>query len=89
MGGSGAAASISSVTAPVATAAAAGGGAAVRRGEYLGPDGDLAANLERDVLDRSPGIRCVTQTPRLKASRQCIVAAASMTPMTPQWHPFH
>lgn len=46
-------------------AAAAAGGAAGKQGagmkktEYMGPDGDLVANLERDVLDRSPGIRCV------------------------------
>jgi hypothetical protein len=50
--------------------AAAGGGAGsggaaavVKKGgggeySYAGPDGDLVANLERDVLDRSPGIRC-------------------------------
>jgi hypothetical protein len=31
----------------------------VKKTEYMGPDGDLVANLERDVLDRSPGIRCV------------------------------
>lgn len=46
-------------------AAGAGGGAqgaakgaGVKKSEYMGPDGDLVANLERDVLDRSPGIRC-------------------------------
>jgi hypothetical protein len=44
-------------------AAAGGGGGAngpaagVRRAEYMGPDGDLVANLERDMLDRSPGVR--------------------------------
>jgi hypothetical protein len=49
---------------PVAGAAAAGAGgqgggkaAAVNKVEYSGPDGDLAANLERDMLDKSPGIR--------------------------------
>jgi hypothetical protein len=31
----------------------------VKKSEYMGPDGDLVANLERDVLDRSPGIRYV------------------------------
>jgi hypothetical protein len=31
--------------------------AGVKKTEYMGPDGDLVANLERDVLDRSPGIR--------------------------------
>lgn len=31
----------------------------MKKTEYMGPDGDLVANLERDVLDRSPGIRCV------------------------------
>jgi hypothetical protein len=48
------------------TAAGAGGAgagskqaAAVKKTEYMGPDGDLVANLERDVLDRSPGIRWV------------------------------
>ena len=42
--------------------AGAGGAAAAgvrARGEYLGPDGDLVANLERDMLDSSPGVRCV------------------------------
>jgi hypothetical protein len=28
-----------------------------RKVEYTGPDGDLAENLERDMLDSSPGIR--------------------------------
>ena len=28
-----------------------------RKVEYTGPDGDLAVNLERDMLDSSPGIR--------------------------------
>lgn len=28
-----------------------------KRGQYEGPDGDLAAMLERDVLDSSPGVR--------------------------------
>jgi hypothetical protein len=48
-----------------AAAGAAAGGAAgkqpvgVKKTEYMGPDGDLVANLERDVLDRSPGIRWV------------------------------
>jgi hypothetical protein len=48
-----------------AAATTAAGGAAGKQGagmkktEYMGPDGDLVTNLERDVLDRSPGIRCV------------------------------
>lgn len=48
-----------------AAAGAAGGGAAgkqaagMKKTEYMGPDGDLVANLERDVLDCSPGIRWV------------------------------
>ncbi|KAF3342046.1 Katanin p60 ATPase-containing subunit A1 [Carex littledalei] len=29
----------------------------VKRGQYEGPDGDLAAMLERDVLDNTPGVR--------------------------------
>lgn len=41
------------------TAGAAGvaKGPGIKKTEYMGPDGDLVANLERDVLDRSPGIR--------------------------------
>jgi katanin p60 ATPase-containing subunit A1 len=58
---------------PVAGAAAAGAGgqgggkaaAAVNKAEYSGPDGDLAANLERDMLDRSPGIRWVGTSQRM------------------------
>lgn len=30
-----------------------------RRPEYDGPDGNLAAMIERDMLDSSPGITCV------------------------------
>lgn len=52
------------VGAAAAPAAGAGGAAGakqpagIKKTEYMGPDGDLVANLERDVLDRSPGIRC-------------------------------
>lgn len=28
-----------------------------KRGQYEGPDADLAATLERDVLDAAPGVR--------------------------------
>ena len=28
-----------------------------KKGQYEGPDGDLAAMLERDVLDSTPGVR--------------------------------
>lgn len=48
-------------------ASSAGGagvkGPGLKKMEYMGPDGDLVANLERDVLDRSPGIRCVRRPP--------------------------
>ncbi len=44
---------------PGAGRAAGGGDEKGLRGksEYLGPDGDIAANLERDMLDRSPGVK--------------------------------
>lgn len=48
-------------SAPAVDSRRPGGGAAaaqVRKTEYVGPDGDLVANLERDMLDSSPGIRC-------------------------------
>ena len=32
-------------------------GLASRKGKYEGPDADLAAMLERDVLETSPGVR--------------------------------
>eukprot|EP00877_Chromochloris_zofingiensis_P010484 jgi/Chrzof1/568/Cz01g20220.t1 len=47
-------------SAPAVDSRRPGGGAAaaqVRKTEYVGPDGDLVANLERDMLDSSPGIR--------------------------------
>jgi hypothetical protein len=64
VGGAGASSGSATAAAGSGGGAAAGGGSGggkagvvTKKTEYMGPDGDLVANLERDVLDSSPGIR--------------------------------
>ncbi|KAI8464204.1 MAG: P-loop containing nucleoside triphosphate hydrolase protein [Monoraphidium minutum] len=63
----------------VGAAAAGAGAGAVRRSEYMGPDGDLVANLERDMLDRSPGVRWTDIAGLAEAKR--VLEEATVLPM--------
>ncbi|WIA22097.1 hypothetical protein OEZ85_004439 [Tetradesmus obliquus] len=72
-------------------AAGAGGGAqgaakgaGVKKSEYMGPDGDLVANLERDVLDRSPGIRW-TDIAGLKEAKRVLEEATVLPMIMPEF----
>lgn len=74
-----------------AAPAAGGGGAAgakqaagIKKTEYMGPDGDLVANLERDVLDRSPGIRW-TDIAGLKEAKRVLEEATVLPMIMPEF----
>lgn len=56
----------------------------MKKSEYMGPDGDLVANLERDVLDRSPGIRW-TDIAGLKEAKRVLEEATVLPMIMPEF----
>eukprot|EP00878_Enallax_costatus_P033944 GHUV01037534.1.p1 GENE.GHUV01037534.1~~GHUV01037534.1.p1 ORF type:complete len:340 (+),score=102.62 GHUV01037534.1:669-1688(+) len=67
-----------------AAGAAAAKGPGVKKMEYMGPDGDLVANLERDVLDRSPGIRW-SDIAGLKEAKRVLEEATVLPMIMPEF----
>ncbi|KAF8063864.1 AAA1 [Scenedesmus sp. PABB004] len=84
-GGAGAAAAAAAGGGAGGAGGAKGGsGAGVKKTEYLGPDGDLVANLERDVLDRSPGIRW-SDIAGLKEAKRVLEEATVLPMIMPEF----